>query len=106
MMQINEIKSSRGFAERAATLLPTGVPLLGFRISACESLFLYYSGRSYQLVPSMQEIIAARRRLGRVFVLTRAAFFAELPESEREHFRVVLRQEDDKREYLLVEGVP
>jgi 4-amino-4-deoxy-L-arabinose transferase-like glycosyltransferase len=103
---INGLKTSRPFTERAAKHLQADVPLLGFAVSDCESIFLYYGRTPYRLVSRIEDVLEARREHGRILVLTREALFSLLPAEEAARFRVLEREEPAKRDYLLVEGRP
>jgi 4-amino-4-deoxy-L-arabinose transferase-like glycosyltransferase len=103
---INGLKTSRPFTERAARHLQADVPLFGFAVSDCESIFLYYGRRPYRLASRIEDIVEARREHGRILVLARDALFSLLPAEEASYFRVLEREEPEKRDYLLVEGGP
>ncbi len=104
LARIDESMTTRPFAERAARRIDDKTPLLGFGMSDCESLFLYYSHRTYRPIGLPGRLVARVRRDGRVLVLTSQPFLDLLRADASARFRVLEQQEAGKRGYLLVEG--
>jgi 4-amino-4-deoxy-L-arabinose transferase-like glycosyltransferase len=104
LASINEAKSDRAFAERAAAHLDGRTPLYGCYLSESEPMFLFYARHEYQRLARASDVVARLHREGRVLVLTRPPFLGTLPPDEAANFRVLEQQEDGKRDFQLVEG--